>query len=97
QTSKKRSRKVRNTRMVAASMISAADSWAFSLGSSPAYQRHSGRFIAIRLPERSFCKYHVPTRYQWVLRLPLVTFGTSELGYHAIDSNPDSCPRNASS
>ena len=60
-------------------MINAADSWADSFGTAsvPAANNvHIERIIAVRLRERSFCKYHAATRYQSVFRLPLVTFGT---------------------
>src|SRR5215510_4729546 len=79
QMRRKRSRNVRNTRIAAASMMNAADSWADNLGTTSvpaAYRIQSGRFIAVRLRERSFCKYHAATRYQSVFLHPLVTFGT---------------------
>src|SRR5579883_1653618 len=87
QTRRKRSRKVRNTMMLPAKMSKAAVCWAVmgTARNPPAIQEHQKRIIALREPRRSFRRYHGATRYQSVFLLPLVTFGTWELGYDAVD------------
>src|SRR5579885_2648176 len=85
--------------MLPAKMSKAAVCWAVmgTARNPPAIQEHQKRIIALREPRRSFRRYHGATRYQSVFLLPLVTFGTWELGYDAVDfRNRNQCPQNAS-